>query len=174
VDAKRFDRLVNDINRIGSRRGALRLLGGGALAGALALLGREETAARCRPRSRKCGQGVCCPMGEICGDRATQTCVTGKGTCRTGANVCENSAKTCNDNELCGCLPAKEGGKTRCVSLILLAGCCATDAQCVISNPGFPGAVCIDVGACTSIDCRTNPPPVNGRCYAPCSQPEPE
>jgi hypothetical protein len=85
-----------------SRRGAVRLLTSGALTGTLALLGTEKIAARCHG-SRRCGAGVWCNTGFICGDKATHTCVVGKGTCDAGDNLCAHPADTCNGNPECGC-----------------------------------------------------------------------
>jgi len=167
MDIKRFDRLARDVNQVGTRRGALRLLGGGALAGAAALLGSEPAAARCKT-PRRCGRHNCCPKGQICGDKATKTCVTGQGTCAAGDNRCADETKTCNGNDLCGCLPGKEDGKTRCVSLISLGGCCGSDAHCVANNPDVPGAVCINIDACINEGCPDNAETFNGDCYAPC------
>ena len=167
MDAKRFDRLARDVNHVGTRRVALRLLGGGALAGASALLGGEAAAARCQA-PRKCGRNRCCPKGQICGDKATKTCVTGKGTCSAGDNRCLDPENTCNGNDLCGCRPRKEDGKTRCVSLIGLGGCCGSDADCVRDNPDVPGAACFNISDCTNDGCQTNAEPFNGDCYAPC------
>jgi len=167
MDTKQFDRLARDVNQVGTRRGALRLLGGGVLAGALALFGSEAADARCHG-PRKCGRHHCCPKGEICGDKATKTCVAGQGTCSAGDSFCLDSENTCNGNDLCGCLQRKEDGKTRCVSLLSLGGCCGTDADCVIANPDVPGAACFNVSDCANSGCRNNAETFNGDCYAPC------
>jgi len=170
MDTEQFDRLAREVNQVGTRRGALRLLSGGTLAGALALVGGEPAAARCRG-PRKCGRHNCCRKGEICGDKTTKTCVTGKGTCSAGDDYCADRTKTCNDNALCGCLPTKEGGNTRCVSVIALGGCCSTDANCAENRPDVPGAVCIapSSGGCNT-GCENNLGS-NGQCFAPCPPP---
>lgn len=167
MDTDRFDALARSLTTGRSRRGAVRLLAAGTLSGAAALLRGQDTTARCRS-SRRCGLQNCCPKGQICGDKASQTCVTGKGTCSAGDNRCDDPTKMCNDYELCGCLPTKEG-KTRCVSLLTLGSCCGKDADCAESHPDVPGAVCMAPSDCNT-DCQTNPSGSNGQCYAPCPQ----
>jgi hypothetical protein len=129
MDAHRFDRLARTLRAGGSRRAALQFLTGGALAGAMALLGGDEAAARCRPRSRKCGPGVCCPKGQICGDLTSQTCVIGRGTCGADANSCKGSLVHCDNNVDCLCLKT-QSGNTRCAIPASACGTCDSDDDC--------------------------------------------
>jgi len=68
MDTKTFDRLTARWATHRSRRGALTLLGGGALASVLAAVTPE--AAEACPHRRRCGRrkGVlrCCPHGTVC------------------------------------------------------------------------------------------------------------
>jgi hypothetical protein len=168
MEADRFDRLARALHAGGSRRVALQILTGGAIAGAAALLGDDEAAAGC-PRSRRCGKGNCCPKGQLCGDKASKTCVTGQGTCAAGEDFCAgvgfgDCASTVGSPESCRCYTSIHG-KTRCGSQFFLngGGCgtpCSKDAECRALFPNVPGAFCVKTAGCCA----------NGNaCAAPCA-----
>jgi hypothetical protein len=72
MDAQRFDQIAKTIATGTTRRGFLRLLGGGAAAGALSLLGAKSAAAgRCRDTGAGCVDDANCCSG-ICGDGTCQ------------------------------------------------------------------------------------------------------
>src|SRR5215213_3443042 len=102
MDEVRFDALVRRCGTEATRRGIVRLLGGGILAGALGLWGRGEATAGC---------GAECPFCKRCRRRR----------CRTDPNkeglACNISGKICQDGQCC----TKEGP---------VAGTCTEDADC--------------------------------------------
>ena len=124
MDADRFDRwtvaLTAGVLRApGSRRAALRLLVGGAGGALLGLLGREETAARCRHGKKRCGD-KCIPKDDCCaggqhlkpGDRYRQCglCVRG-GELRKTVRPClaldPDFCTVCDERYRC--VPGREG-----------------------------------------------------------------
>ncbi len=190
MDAERFDRIVRVVSQIGSRRRALRQLGGIA-AGVAAFTSagpQEAVAARCRPGKKKC-RGKCIPKSRCCPTKsrccrtadcrkgqlcAKGRCVTGLGTCAIGADTCANiGSPFCEDvtgQHTCICLRRLQGG-TRCGVYGNASTCdqCTTDTDCL--KLGFPpGSSCTqDFG----IDCPLCQNDTQGTCIIPCGRPDP-
>ena len=119
MDGQRFDDLTKAMAGGATRRGALRLLAGGALAGALARLDLGSTAAQ------DVGAAHCVPNGTICTGRrrlgtrhrhSCRDCCSGFSTRRPGG------ARRCScrpDGASCG------GSAAKCCS-----GVCGADGTC--------------------------------------------
>ncbi|CAA9582508.1 MAG: hypothetical protein AVDCRST_MAG19-4204 [uncultured Thermomicrobiales bacterium] len=105
MDDRRFDDLARALSGgPAPRRAALRLLGGGALGGLLAVLGREDAAAACRAPSK-----VCARDSQCCSKRCSR-----KGRCLcTKAAHCPKPARACEvavcAGGRCGTAPAPAG-----------------------------------------------------------------
>jgi hypothetical protein len=111
MDAQHFDRLTRSLATTTGRRGALRLLGGGALGAALAKLGlgraaAQEAASRDEgdacTRSRQCRGALRC-----CNGRCGRTCRSWRG--RTTTTRCREPAD-CPKGLVCvdeGCCDGK-------------------------------------------------------------------
>lgn len=161
MDSDRFDRFSRSFAAI-SRRDAARLLGAGGVAAVAALLGRREAEARCRPKTRRCGSGNCCPKGEVCADLTASVCISAAGSCPAGADSCTgNVACTTGPTspDSCHCFKTFKikhnrfvDGPTRCGQDLDLttAGCgaCSTDADCLQQFPNIPGVFCRLAGGC--------------------------
>lgn len=124
VDDDRFDAIVKHLGFTASRRRALRLTGGGALA---ALLGRSgldgaEAARRCPGSRKKCGERCCreglicrggrcaqpkppvsgCPEGtEACGVECRQPCALGSGRNPNTCECCVRGGFDCPSGDGC-------------------------------------------------------------------------
>ena len=102
MDGRRFDAWVRARTAgTASRRGVIRATTGGLLAGWLALLGREETAAaRCRAVGRRCDRDKdCCSF--FCnktGRRNKCGCARRFTRCTRDADCCRNAGTVCGDN----------------------------------------------------------------------------
>lgn len=174
MDGERFDRWTKTLTTgTGSRRAALRLLAGGALAGILARLSLEEAAAGCGKVGDKCG-----------GDRGD--CCTG-ARCKNGRCRCKRGWLDCDGNGRCENLrtnPSNCGGcGTVCPSGSCINGACtcatAGSSACPVGctctfRRGFTETACIGPTSacdqnhtqCTSdADCTR----LGSVCIAPCS-----
>jgi hypothetical protein len=147
VDADRFDRLTKTLAGQGSRREALRRLGGvglGALLGAgapardAAACAPDETACRVKRNGKK--RTVCVPAGQCC----------------PGLKLCSDRCEVCCDNER-ACAGKK--GRVTCVPG---DQCCPDDRQCFGGGCARPGECCPDERRCVvrgkpdcfpSVDC---------------------
>lgn len=156
MDGTRFDAMAKArIAGSASRRGALRLLAGGALGLARQRLSRsgaaaqEDEAVGCLHFGRPCRRpGQCC-SGVCRGKRGKETCrAHDAGTCRPNQNVCEQgNGAACNGTLRCQCL-ATTGGARFCA--LGDAGACAVchrDRDCVAQGFGARSA-CVRVGGC--------------------------
>lgn len=126
MDGDRFDAVTKALAGASTRRGALRLLAGGALAGALARLDPGGAAAQ------DVGAAHCVPNGTICtgrkrlGTRHRHSC---RDCCSGFTRVGAGAARRCScrpDGVSCG------GSAAKCCS-----GVCGADGTC-----GDPGAAC--------------------------------
>jgi hypothetical protein len=155
MEGERFDAIARTM--VGTtRRRAVRLLGGGALGGALLLVERNDAAARC-PHSRRCGKHHCCPKGQLCGDKATNLCVTGAGTCPKKSDICAGIGEDfCGGGAVgsCWCVQSTTGA-TRCANSasINCANACSDDAACASLSPTAFCANVVGAGCCASPAC---------------------
>jgi hypothetical protein len=100
MDTQRFDEITRTLAAATSRRTALKLLGGGALASLGALL-RPEGAGACRRFKSPCSSGSQCCSGR-CSAAGRCACPTGRKRC---GDRCCPAGQTCCD-PLCGtCTP---------------------------------------------------------------------
>ena len=145
MDADRFDRLARSLGTT-SRRGALRLLAGGALGSFLGLLGRGEAGAAhgegCKRVTRRCAKD-----GDCCSGRCR------RGRCRTTTNpdpACAGG-DGCSGGVAIWCGP---GGSMDCwcATTVEGGGICNWDngcgAECATSADCGPNAVCVDAPCC--------------------------
>jgi hypothetical protein len=97
LDAERFDRLVESLTRPGSRRGALRTLGG-ALLGAVGLgaLAGDDAAGRSKDRRKGKGKGKGRDRGRKTRSQALPASCCSSGNCTPGAG--KFLAKCCYEN----------------------------------------------------------------------------
>jgi hypothetical protein len=119
VDAARFDQIVRSLAATGSRRVAIRFLGGGSLAALLARLGMEAataTHAGCRHLGERCAKsGQCC-----------------SGQCKK---------KPGRRRGVCACPPGTVADKGACIPRVA----CNNDRDC---NSDGSGKVCSGAGVC--------------------------
>lgn len=108
MDDRRFDAITKRLASTGSRRAALRLTGGGALAALLGRLGLEGAAAACVAAGKNCDKGEKCCAGAACKG--------GKCKCKEGLKDCGKTCRQC-------CGPAD------CPSGVCTEGRCG-DASC--------------------------------------------
>ena len=143
MEHRRFDHLTKLVAAGGSRRAALRLLGGSALAAALARLGRgaaeaapvgitDDRDANCRGSCAQCsGDGQCC-----------------SGRCEGGVCKCKQRGSCAHDRACCS---GRCGGDGRCQR--------APDPGCGIC--ANPTSICDpDISVCDSVrdvDCGCLP-----------------
>jgi len=97
VDSRKFDALARAVAVGTTRRGAVRILGGGALASALSLPGlrgvgaQEPADARCRGAGERCKRdGQCC--AERCINRQC-TCKGTRGSCFIDRGCCSGRCR---------------------------------------------------------------------------------
>ena len=126
MEERRFDDLTRTLARGQSRRGVMRALGGSALAGLAALLGRNRTdAAVCRQGGATCLKDAQCCSGDCDSDSHLCTCVSGtlcRGRC----------VDTSMDPDNCG------GCGIVCASGSCFEGYCFPNSSLV---PGSPAEV---------------------------------
>jgi hypothetical protein len=157
MDDQRFDSFVKTLSTGGSRRGALQILGGGALVAVFARFAAEEDAdakkhkhkkKKCKGGTTKCGKKACC--------RADQTCLDGRCLDKNVENPGCLSDDDCQLNEHCENGACIAGGNGECQD----AGDCAANEQCINGQCrcGFPNKPCGD--AC----CPENQICLNGQC----------
>lgn len=152
MDNQRFDEISRSLATTGSRRGLLKGLAGGALAGALSLVGASDAAARkCRNDGKNCKSDTeCCSL--YC-DPTSYTCApappadTCDPACPTGA-VCVDGACFCP-------VPTSFCGTDGCVDLQTDDQHCGTCTTVCAT-----GATCV-AGICT---CPTGQTECNGAC----------
>ena len=127
MDKNRFDAAVRILGTTAVRRGAIRLLVGGVLGGALGLPGAREAAARCTRLGRRCRtsreccrgawcsssqclckpirkacRGRCIPREEPCCDPGTVACRDASGVFRGACCAqTEFEAEECNGSGVC-------------------------------------------------------------------------
>ncbi len=188
MDERRFDAwtraMVGDQT---SRRGVLRLLGGGALGGVSGTIA-EEAAARCRQLGKKCERGErccgggrctrrrcrcrvgrprcrkqCCGPGELCvGGR----CLTGAGSCPASADGClVPDSAVCDPVKGCFCFTSTVGGAARCGRFDPETTCgltCTTDGGC--AGLGLGAFCALKTGASCCFGLTVG----EGFCVAPC------
>jgi hypothetical protein len=163
MDADRFDALARTLNETPSRRGALRLLTGSALASVLGGLGALPAAAKkskrpkkngygcldvgqkCRGKDSKCCSGICQGKKPKKGERDKSKCVAhNTGGCALDRDVCFNpQLSPCSKTAFCltttgnapFCGQATGGPETFCRT-------CRTDKDCEAAGVGL-GAACV-------------------------------
>jgi len=106
MDSQRFDDVFRTLAAATSRRRILKLLAGGAISSAVALLRPDGADAACRAlrqpctRGTQCCTGRCsargrcvCPVGrQRCGDRC---CPAGKDCCNFSCSICTAPDQGC-------------------------------------------------------------------------------
>ena len=137
MDDHHFDVLAKTLVGGTTRRGAIGVLAGGALAAVLTRLGIREAAAACKDIGKKCGQNADCCSRRCRGKR-------GKKTCKVGADACPDSTGCGAAAHVCGtepgggdclCKPTVEGNNA-CIGFIEDCNVgggfeCTSTAQCV-------------------------------------------
>jgi hypothetical protein len=149
MDADRFEALLRSFTTSPSRRGALRVLLGSALAGSFGWLGSAESRGdkkrgkgkgkgkkkknrRCPEDSVTCGGGTCAGPGQCCPDE--KRC---GGGCIAGTSCCPYFERECPGG---GCVP-------------LVNGCCA-EAECGECGTCLNGR-CVELpGLCDEANCE--------------------
>jgi hypothetical protein len=132
MDDHRFDALTRALSGTTPRRQALRLLGGGALAGLLTRLGANDAAAGCGKVGDKCERsGDCCTGAR---------CKNGRCRCKRGWLDCDGDGR-CEDHRsdeaACGsCTTVCSGSTDLCCR-----GTCV-DPRIDATNCGRCGVVC--------------------------------
>ena len=167
-----FDELIKEFGKESrSRRAALKLLAGGALAALIRQAGsgaRLAGAAGCRKVGAGCRRAAQCCSGICRGPKGKKTCrAHGVGTCKRGQDICRqgDAAAACSTPDLdcvCGVTTGDAGfcfdlNSARCAA-------CERDPDCVEKH-GFPrGSACIRAveGGCE--ECAR----LGTACAAPC------
>jgi hypothetical protein len=110
VDDRRFDDLTRDLaTNPASRRGMLRLLAGGTLAGLFAAQRTEEAAAACGKVGDKCRRRRDCCSGAICGEDKKCACPVTSTDCNgrcisdfmSNPRHCGNCNRRCAEGVSC-------------------------------------------------------------------------
>jgi len=161
MDHQRFDALIRKLGATPrSRRGALRLVTGGALAGLLAHagIGVPAAAAGCLTVAKPCRRASQCCSGICRRSRGKKTCRGHHaGTCKRDQNFCTAASADltkCNNNANCYCFQTTAGTSYCAEGTVGECADCERDADCVAL--GFPvGSACTRVGA--------------GRCIGACA-----
>jgi hypothetical protein len=176
MDTEQFDRLARDVNRAGTRRGALRLLWSGALAGAGVVLGLNVAQPA---RAQSClGDGArCSDAAECCSSWCKRKHGSHKKFCRRAENqgICSGADNKCTSGSVvCGTNSTGDGcpcfvttaGRSFCGagSVVEADDCgCTGDKQC--EQRIGKGAKCVQVeGVCAAL-C---PSGTTTGCLAPC------
>ena len=169
-----FDELIKDFGKQSrSRRAALKLLAGGALAALVGWAGPGARlvagAAGCRKVGAGCRRAAQCCSGICRGPKGKKTCrAHGVGTCKRGQDICRqgDAAAACSNPDVaecvCGVTTSDAGfcfdlNSARCAA-------CERDPDCVEKH-GFPrGSACIRAveGGCE--ECAR----LGTACAAPC------
>jgi hypothetical protein len=167
MDDNRFDHLTRRLALTRSRRGALKLLGGGVVAlGAAAVIvpSTRAQSTECADAGESCSLDSDCCGRFYCGeagtcDGASAGCTEAEGTCSTDDECC--GRLTCGDDGKCG------GPSAGCTGA---EGSCSTDDECCgrlicgeDGNCGGPsaGSECAD-----DVDCAKNEICCGGTCAA--------
>ena len=184
MDGERFDAITRRLAAGASRRGALRLLAGGALGGLLARLGPQEAAAThagCRHNGASCARAGQCCSGRC--DSGTCRPCTKAGQCPQPANPCQRAVCTgtgrcalrdkptgtaCGEGQVCcGGVCTVLGTNANCggcgESCERTCQACTGAGTCAAANEGAPcsdGTKFCRSGTCIGDDCV----PVGGTC----------
>ena len=137
MDGEGFDCITRAMTKSSSRRSAMRLLGGGALAAALAGFGAREAAAGCKLVGEKCASRDDCCSNSRCKNK-TCTCQEGFTNCsgrcrdlnnsRTSCGICN---RRCQSNEVC------QSGDCCRPSFTLCTDVCQAGSDCSACCSGF-------------------------------------
>lgn len=147
MDADRFDRFASNVGRATTRRGALRLLAGGALGAVLSVLGLAGVGANhtgCRHVGKPCARKAQCCSGVCKGPTGAKTCRAHHvGTCQAGQDWCtQGAAASCGPP----CLCFVTTGKARfCGRPTLFCATCARDKDC--QGVTGTGSACMECAA---------------------------
>ncbi len=158
MDSRRFDHLTRMlVTESPTRRGALRLLAGGAVGAVLGVLqpaGTDAVHFGCRHVGRRCDRARQCCSGLCQGPRGNKTCrAHDEGTCLLVQDACGpegdhgNGCGTGVREELgsCHCL-ITTGGASYCADGRYCAPC-QRDKECARAY-GVPGAACVACPNC--------------------------
>jgi hypothetical protein len=153
--SERFDDLARGLSKSHSRRGALKLIGGAAVAavGAAVLRPLRSSAVTCPAGATVCGAG-CCNKGDTC-SRPAASCCCAKGTTPCGVKCCAKGVACIDaDSGLCGC-PAGQACRSGCPTALSLA----TASACLSSTTTTcqpDGSACTSAGQCCANFCTSN------------------
>ena len=140
MDSADFDCISRALTKSASRRSAMRILAGGAMAAALTRLGFEEAGAACRLVGQSCeGNRDCCQNSQCSrGKRRVCVCKEGYTNCsnrcrdlnnsRTSCGTCGNR---CQSNEVC------QSGDCCRPSFTLCTDVCQAGSDCSACCSGF-------------------------------------
>ena len=157
MDGARFDRWTRLLAADpASRRGALRLLAGGALGAVLARLGAEGAVAQdeCLPLRSSCSTSNpsrCC--SGHCSRTTSLCCLPASNKCKKGTQCCSTLCKGPTGKKKCRC----NDGRLPCKGV-----CCATGETCRNGTCGKDCQVNSDCG--TSTRCQDRVCDENNRC----------
>ena len=124
MDGERFDAIAK-ATATTSRRGALRLLAGGALGGLLTRLGPEDAAAACAGTVHCNGTNCSACPGTVCGPDPNRWC------CLEHGAVCRTSSQCCSGR--CKKKPGAKRGRCKCpagTTTCGTTGCCGAEQHC--------------------------------------------
>ena len=196
MDDRRFDDLARALaTGPASRRGMLRLLGGGALAGLFAALRTEEAAAACRLVGQSCSRKnpdkQCCAGarcvraaggGRVCECKPGRKDCDGNGRCETDIltdpnncgdcdNVCPTVLKPVN-GEL---VPTQKCFHGACACYLgYNQAACPQGCTCANRKQGENSVCASTTNACGGDVCETDADcPVGSVCMEPCTTPGP-
>jgi hypothetical protein len=175
MDERRFDAFTRSISRDSSRRGTLRLLASGALAGLVTDFGSPHAEANhfgCHHVGKSCTRSGQCCSGRCRGPKGHKTCrAHGAGICMTSQDACTqgDAGNECGTSTAgaCVCL-VTTGGAPYCAQGTACFPCTKDKTkdptkQCY---PGTPGAACVVCPGCQS---ASNPD--GTACALPCPNP---
>ena len=158
-----FDALARTLAATRSRRRALGLLAGGALGGAMALLGRGEAAAACGTVGQPCdATRRCCP-GAACADNGRCRCKPGLTDC---GGRCRNLQTDENNCGKCGrvCAAGRTCCAGRCVNTANAEAHCGKCGKACRADQICVGGTCL---------CPNGTVPCQNACVAACPNGQP-
>ena len=143
MDDRGVDGAARTLARVGSRRAALRLAAGGALAALPARVGRDDAAAACRKNGRECSRGGQCCSG-VC-KRRTCRAAPGQGICTIASDNCAGTDRGCKEGQPCSCYATARGARFCGANFDQVCSSRDRDEDCAFVTG--PGSACIRLTA---------------------------
>ncbi|MGH2615267.1 MAG: hypothetical protein ACRDJC_08515 [Thermomicrobiales bacterium] len=166
MEGQRFDELTRLVGEPGSRRAAMRALGGSVLGVVLGLGGLAGLEAKKKKRKKKgkkkkqrpepCG-AVICPVGQFCCDPTDGTCCAKGDSCcnpEPGSGTCCPSPSRCgrpwgNDSAPFECCPPDR----QFLTSVDLVRCCPAGTRAIQDFPVEDGPCCPEERICGATCC---------------------